>query len=293
MRDNKGNAMKILLYGNGDNGDALSGIEALTAHLQRRGIDCDIEAQFHDYLTACGVSLHGARRLAGDEQPGGGLAVSLGGAGTFLTTVMWMAPLRIPIMGVNTGHLGYLTACALDQAPDMVDEIARGNYAVQERSMVQVECEGVHIEHPYALNEVALQRHDSSSMIEMETWLNGHKLTTYKGDGLVLSTPTGSTAYNLSAGGPLLDPSLACLVITPVCPHSLTMRPIVVPDDSRITITTRTRSEQYIMSLDGECIVCPAGSTVTVTRSPLTVLVVQRPGHHFTTTLQQKLYWGV
>ncbi len=285
--------MKILLYGNSNNGDALAGIEALTAHLEQRGIACDIEAKFHDYLALSGVALHGSRRLPVGEQPAGDLAISLGGDGTFLTTVMWMAPLRIPIMGVNTGHLGYLTACGLDQVAEMVDDIAAGNLAVQERSMVQVQCDGVDIEHPFALNEVALQRHDSSSMIEMETRLNGHPLTTYKGDGLVLSTPTGSTAYNLSAGGPLLDPSLACLVLTPVCPHSLTMRPIVVPDDAVITITTHCRSEQYIMSLDGESIVCPAGSTVAVTRSPMTVLVVQRPGHHFATTLQQKLHWGV
>lgn len=284
--------MKVLLYGNSNNENALLGIESLTAHLESRGIACDVEPQFFLYLSTSGIDLHGAQQMLTAVVPRAALAISLGGDGTFLTTVMWMAPHRIPIMGVNTGHLGYLTACRLDQVCDMVDDFFAGRLVIEERSMVQVECDGVHIEHPFALNEVALQRHDSSTMIEMETRLNGTLLTTYKGDGLVVSTPTGSTAYNLSAGGPLLDPTLPCFVLTPVCPHSLTMRPIVVPDGARIDITTHARSEQYLTSLDGESIVCPAGSTVSITRSPMKVLVVQRPGHHFAATLQQKLHWG-
>jgi len=285
--------MKILLYGNSNQEKAIDGISLLAAHLAQRGIDCDVEAQFYDYLVEAGAKLHSAGRMACGTVPQADLAISLGGDGTFLTTVMWVAPHRIPIMGVNTGHLGYLTACSIDQVCGMIDDIIDGNYVTEERTMVQVECDQAHIEHPFALNEVALQRHDSSSMIEMETCLNGKHLTTYKGDGLVVSTPTGSTAYNLSAGGPLLDPSTACLVLTPVSPHSLTMRPIVVPDNARIDITTHARAEQYLISLDGESIPCPAGSTVTITRSPMKVIVVQRPGHHFANALQQKLHWGV
>lgn len=285
--------MKILLYGNSNQENAIDSIDELANHLATRGIECEVEAQFYDYLVESGARLHDAGRMACGTVPQADLAISLGGDGTFLTTVMWVAPHHIPIMGVNTGHLGYLTACSLDQAGAMVDDIMAGNLVTEERTMVQVECNQAKIEHPFALNEVALQRHDSSTMIEMETRLNGKPLTTYKGDGLVVSTPTGSTAYNLSAGGPILAPSTECLVLTPVSPHSLTMRPIVVPDNARIEITTHTRAEQYLISLDGESIPCPTGSTVTITRSPLKVIVVMKPGHHFANTLQHKLHWGV
>lgn len=285
--------MKILLYGNSWQENAIDGINSLAAHLAQRGIECDIEAQFYDYLVEAGARLHSAGRMACGAVLPADLAISLGGDGTFLTTVMCVAPHHIPIMGVNTGHLGYLTACSIDQAGAMIDDFVAGKIATEERTMLQVECDQVDIEHPFALNEVALQRHDSSTMIEMETRLNGNPLTTYKGDGLVVSTPTGSTAYNLSAGGPILAPSTECIVLTPVSPHSLTMRPIVVPDRARIDITTHARAEQYLISLDGESIPCPAGSTVTITLAPIKVFVVTKPGHNFAKTLQHKLHWGV
>lgn len=285
--------MKVLLYGNDNQGKALADIESLASHLTERCIECSVEAQFYDYLVQAGARLRGVERLHYGTVPQADLAISLGGDGTFLTTVMWVAPHRIPILGVNTGHLGYLTACQLEQALDMIELFAAGRCTIEERTMITVHCDDAVIEHPYALNEVAVLRHDTSSMIEMETMLNGQSLTTYKGDGLVVSTPTGSTAYNLSAGGPILDPSSACMVITPVSPHSLTMRPIVVPDDACVAITTRARSDHFLVSLDGESFPCPTGSTITITKSPMRVLVVQRPGHNFAHTLHQKLHWGV
>lgn len=285
--------MKVLLYGNNNQGQVVDGIEALAAMLTARGIECSVEAQFYDYLVQAGAKLHAVERLHYGTVPRADLAISLGGDGTFLTTVMWVASHGIPIMGVNTGHLGYLTACQLEQAHLLVALFEEGKCTIEERTMVQVQCQGVEIEHPFALNEVAILRHDTSSMIEMETRLNEQPLTTYKGDGLVVSTPTGSTAYNLSAGGPILAPSSPCLVLTPVSPHSLTMRPIVVPDTARVTITTRSRSHHYLISLDGESVTCPSGSTITITRCPMKALVVQRPGHNFAQTLHRKLHWGV
>lgn len=284
--------MKILLFGNSYQQQALDGIETLIEHISRRGHECRVEAEFYAYLEQKLGHAVLATPFESHQVEGASLAISLGGDGTFLTTVMWVAPHHIPILGVNTGHLGYLTACQLDDACEMVDTFVAGKHDIESRTMLQVECDGVKIEHPFALNEVAVLRHDTSSMIEMETRLHSLPLTTYKGDGLVVSTPTGSTAYNLSAGGPIMDPSTACLVLTPVSAHSLTMRPIVVPDDARIDITTRARSEQYLVSLDGESFPCPTGSTLTITRSPLKVQVVQQAGHNFANTLQQKLHWG-
>ena len=158
--------------------------------------------------------------------------------------------------------------------------------------MLEVSCDAAHIEHPWALNEIAVLRHDTSSMLDMETRLRSHELTTYRGDGLIVSTPTGSTAYNLSVGGPILEPTTSCLVLSPISPHSLTMRPLVVRDDSEITIRTHSRATHYEVSIDGEVTLCPTGSTLTIARAPYCARVVQRQGNNFASTLRQKLLWG-
>ncbi len=285
--------MKVFIYGNKHNREAIEATRQFILYMTQRGISCAVEKEFLDFINDGRDALEAVTPVDRRNLPDTDMAISLGGDGTFLSTVMWMAPVHTPILGINTGHLGYLTACQLDEARDMIDSVLRGDYLIEERTMVHVDCDEADIQHPFALNEVAILRHDTSSMIEMDTRLQGSRLTTYKGDGLVVSTPTGSTAYNLSAGGPIMAPQAPCLVITPVSPHSLTMRPLVVPDDARIDITTTSRSGQYLVSLDGESFTCPSGSTVTITRSPLRVKVVQRRGHNFTRTLQQKLHWGV
>jgi NAD+ kinase len=158
--------------------------------------------------------------------------------------------------------------------------------------MLQVECAPVAIPHPWALNEVAIRRHDTSSMLDMETSLRSHILTTYRGDGLIVSTPTGSTAYNMSVGGPILEPTTSCLVLSPISPHSLTMRPLVVRDDSVIVVRTHTRATHYEVSIDGEVTLCPTGSMLTIKRADHCARVVQLAGNNFASTLRQKLLWG-
>ena len=158
--------------------------------------------------------------------------------------------------------------------------------------MLQVTCDAVEIPHPWALNEVAILRHDTSSMLDMLTHLCGSELTTYRGDGLIVSTPTGSTAYNMSVGGPIMEPTTACLVLSPISPHSLTMRPLVVRDDSQISVRTHTRATHYEVSIDGEVTLCPTGSVLTIERAPYCARVVQLQGKDFANTLRQKLLWG-
>ena len=198
----------------------------------------------------------------------------------------------MPILGVNVGHLGYLTAGSLDEHAHVIDDVLAGNYRIEERTMLQVACGAVEISHPWALNEVAILRHETSSMLDMETRLRSHELTTYRGDGLIISTPTGSTAYNMSVGGPILEPTTSCLVLSPISPHSLTMRPLVVRDDSEIVVRTHTRATHYEVSLDGEVSLCPTGSTLTISRAPYCARVVQTLDNNFASTLRQKLLWG-
>ena len=284
-------AMKrLVIFGNtyqqGDVGRVLTLLE----YLRQRGLDVAVEREYLRYLSQ--EHEIGLPAFAAAHVPDADMALSLGGDGTFLTTAMWVSPKGMPILGVNVGHLGYLTAGSLDEHAHVIDDVLAGNYRIEERTMLQVACDAVEISHPWALNEVAILRHETSSMLDMETRLRSHELTTYRGDGLIISTPTGSTAYNMSVGGPILEPTTSCLVLSPISPHSLTMRPLVVRDDSEIVVRTHTRATHYEVSLDGEVSLCPTGSTLTISRAPYCARVVQTLDNNFASTLRQKLLWG-
>lgn len=285
--------MKIAIFGNEYQLQHVEGISTLMDTLCRHGVKIVVEAKFHHFLAGAGMDMSETDAFESCHIPVIDMAMSLGGDGTFLTTVMWIGARQVPIVGINTGHLGYLTAYRLDEAPAAVEQLLAGDYDVEERAMLEAHCQEIELEHPYALNDIAILRHDTSAMLEMETRLSGTSLTTYQGDGLIVSTPTGSTAYNLSAGGPIMAPGTRCMVLSPLSPHSLTMRPLVVTQDEVVTITTRTRASFYQVSIDGEEHVCPAGSTVTVRKAPFKAHVVQPRGHHFATALRQKLHWGI
>lgn len=265
---------------------------ALLETLRQRGITVAVEQEYLQHL--CNGDRHERGMVSFDTSsvPDADMALSLGGDGTFLTTAMWVAQQGMPILGINLGHLGYLTAGCLDEGVAIIGEVMAGNFRIEERSMLLVSCDAVDIRHPWALNEVAILRHDTSSMLDMQTSLCGSELTIYRGDGLIVSTPTGSTAYNMSVGGPILEPTTACLVLSPISPHSLTMRPLVVRDDSQIAVRTHTRATHYEVSIDGEVTLCPTGSVLTINRAPYCARVVQLQGKNFANTLRQKLLWG-
>jgi NAD+ kinase len=281
---------KIVIFGNSYQQDNAGKVLSLIEHLRQRGLEVAVEEDYLCYLgtdTAEAVSSFNVNQV-----PDADMALSLGGDGTFLTTAMWVSRQGMPILGLNLGHLGYLTAGRLEENSDVLDDVLSGNFRIEERTMLQVECDMVEIPHPWALNEIAILRHDTSSMLDMETQLRGHALTTYRGDGLIVSTPTGSTAYNMSVGGPILEPTTSCLVLSPISPHSLTMRPLVVRDDSEIAVRTYSRASQYEVSIDGEVTLCPTGALLTIKRAPYCARVVQRLGNNFASTLRQKLLWG-
>ena len=281
---------QLLIFGNTYQQEDASKVLSLLDYLHRRGLEVAVEREYLQFL--CGSKEAVYASFEANCLPDADMALSLGGDGTFLTTAMWVSPQGMPILGINLGHLGYLTAGHLDEKISLIDEVLAGNYRIEERTMLQVSCDEVEISHPWALNEVAILRHDTSSMLDMETQLRGHELTVYRGDGLIVSTPTGSTAYNMSVGGPILEPTTSCLVLSPISPHSLTMRPLVVRDDSEIVVRTHSRAERYEVSIDGEVTLCPTGSTLTVKRAPYCARVVQLLSNNFASTLRQKLLWG-
>ena len=282
---------RLVIFGNNYQQDDPARVWALLEHLRNHGLEIAVERQYLHYLSQDRVG-YPLDEFDADKVPEADMALSLGGDGTFLTTAMWVSRQGMPILGINMGHLGYLTTGHLDKNSNIIEEVLAGNYRIEERTMLQVESDTVDIPHPWALNEVAILRHDTSSMLDMETRLRSHTLTTYRGDGLIVSTPTGSTAYNMSVGGPILEPTTSCLVLSPISPHSLTMRPLVVRDDSIIVVRTHTRATHYEVSIDGEVTLCPTGSQLTSRRADHCARVVQLAGNNFASTLRQKLLWG-
>lgn len=285
--------MKILIFGNEYQQRYASELRHLVEVLCKRGAEVDIETVFYTYLRdklgidCAGTQCHKACDMWGD------VALSIGGDGTLLRTARVVAKKNVPILGINTGHLGYLAEANVSEIERVIDELYEGRYKIGRRTMLEISnnC-GVHIDNYLALNEVAILRQDACSMLAMRTWVNGIDLTTYRGDGLIISTPTGSTAYNLSVGGPLIEPTAHVLALSPISAHSLTMRPLIVRDDSVIEVETESRTRQYIVSLDGEVHSLPSGTAITIRKSDIFIKVIETLNHNFADTLRKKLMWG-
>lgn len=287
--------MKIAIYGNEYQQDHLDDLTKLFSALSCYEVCVGIERSFYDYL--CRVMSTHPRVTDVIDETGSftaTVALSIGGDGTFLHTAQWVAHMGIPILGINTGHLGYLADISVADIDEVIADLINERYKIECRTVLEVVTHtDVKIEHPFALNEVAILKQDTSSMISMHTQVNGIELTTYMGDGLIVSTPTGSTAYNLSVGGPILEPTSCSWAISPIAAHSLTMRPLVLRDDSMIKITTQSRMASYRLSIDGRSVTMPEGSSVILRKAPFSVKVIQRLNHNFAETLRNKLMWGL
>lgn len=247
---------------------------------------------FINYLSEAGFSLDVYN--AGEEcESNPDIAISVGGDGTFLRMARQMAQRGVPVTGVNAGHLGFLTQYGLDEASSLAEDIIKGRLRVEERMILKFECAGIPSGFwPYALNEVAVLKEDTSSMLETEVY-NGDKLVAdYLSDGLLIATPTGSTAYSLAAGGPLVDPKLSCMLLVPVAPHTLTLRPMVTSADSEMLLLPRSRAGRCRVSLDGFSFSLATPGEIKVLRAPFTLKVLLRPGADFFGTLRQKLHWA-
>ena len=219
------------------------------------------------------------------------MVISLGGDGTFLRAAARVGALGIPIVGINVGHLGFLADVSPAEMEPFVQALHEGCYEVRTRSVLALELAG---EEPlYALNEVAVTKHDSASMISIRTSVNGEEVVTYQSDGLLVATPTGSTAYSLSAGGPIIYPQSGVFLLNAVAPHSLNMRPIVVSDDRVITLHVHSRSGHFLVAVDGVSRSCPSDTLLTLRRAPFDIRVVKQRGHTFFHTLREKMMWGV
>ena len=264
--------MKFAIFGNTYQAKKSSHALRLFQLLRRQKAEVCMCRDFYQFLTAeLKMDVHADYLFDGDNFTAD-MVISIGGDGTFLKAARRVGKKGIPILGINTGRLGY---------------------SVEERSVLQLICNDRNLqESPYALNEIAVLKRDSSSMISIRTAINGAYLNTYQADGLVIATPTGSTAYSLSVGGPIMVPHSNTVVITPVAPHSLNVRPIVIRDDWEITLDVESRSHNFLVAIDGRSETCKETTQLTIRRADYSVKVVKRFNHIFFDTLRSKMMWG-
>jgi len=219
--------------------------------------------------------------------------VCMGGDGTFLDVASRVGDKEIPIIGINTGRLGFLASFSPDHIEATMADIYDGNFGVEAHSVLNISCDEMELKgYPCALNEIAILKHDISSMISIHTDINDEYLTTYQADGLIIGTPTGSTAYSLSVGGPIIVPQSDTISLTPVAPHSLNMRPLVLCDNSEISLRVESRSNSFLISLDGRSQSYPDNIHLRIRKAPYSVKVVTRQGQSFFSTLRKKMMWG-
>lgn len=285
--------VKVGIFGSEYQAERQNLIKRLFAKLHEQEAEIYVDARYHSFLTeAFGMEPEVKGLLTGDEFDLD-IALSVGGDGTFLRTAARVNRQDIPILGINAGRLGFLADVSSQELEDTLDEIFKHYYKVEERTLLRLHTEErVYKGYNYALNEIAVLKRDSSSMITIHTFLDGEYLTSYQSDGLVIATPTGSTAYSMSVGGPIITPQCGNLVLSPVAPHSLNVCPLVIPDSSVITLQVESRNRCFLISLDGRSEVFPSGMELTLSKADYKTKVVKRYNHTFYQTLREKLMWG-
>ena len=218
---------------------------------------------------------------------------SIGGDGTFLETVSLVRNKGIPIVGINSGRLGFLATISQEKLIGSLDKILSKKFSIEERTLLKLDFPGAKKEDfNYALNEVSIEK-VGSTMITIHAYVNGEFLNSYWADGLIISTPTGSTAYSLSAGGPIVIPGSNDIIISPISPHNLTVRPLVIPDKDELTLRVEGRDEKYIASVDSRSVILPNNTEVRVKRAEFKIKILKLKGHSYYGTLRDKLMWGV
>jgi NAD+ kinase len=287
--------MRIGVHGRSMASSNAPAVLHILERMQAHGLEPLLDAELRGWLSGNGIPPPGgALTLSGGRLKDVDLVLSLGGDGTFLGSVAMVGRAGIPVLGINLGRLGFLSSVPQDETDQALEAIAKGMFTLEERSVLQVEGAANALgEHNFALNEVSLHKRDSSSMITVHATVGTQFLNTYWADGLIVATPTGSTAYSLSCGGPLLDPRCDALVITPIAPHNLNVRPFVVPDRYPIRLIAEARGGKCLLNLDSRSVTLEASTELTISRAPFTVKLVHLEGHDFMSTLRTKLTWGL
>jgi len=287
--------VKFGITGNLDKQELPQVVDHLLTRFHRDNVDYVV----HDQL-ARAVKRHLRKnairgsRLVTEKKLGSAcdMLISLGGDGTILRSARLLAPSKTPILGINLGKLGFLAEVSLDELDECLDEILRNEYTIETRMMLQSQGNGMKTTFT-ALNDVVVSKYGASRVMDIETYVNDEFLATFTGDGIIISTPTGSTAYALANGGPIVTPRNRSMTISPICPHTLTARPVIVPDDSIITLKVLSSVAGIQLTADGQQekqLSSPA--TVTVKKAPFETRLVKRSKTNYYDVLSRKLHWG-
>ena len=285
--------LRFAIFGNTYQPKKSVSVQKILACLTERKAEVSMERAFYDFLTdGQQLPVQGVRVFDGDDFEAD-FALSMGGDGTFLRTASMVGPKEIPILGVNTGRLGFLADINAGDIEHTIAALYIDDFSVETRSVIRVETDGDPLQgYPCALNDVAILKRDTASMITIHAAINGETLTTYQADGLIMSTPTGSTAYSLSVGGPIIVPGTHVFSLTAVAPHSLNVRPIVISEDSIIELTVESRTHNFLVALDGRSEKLPDSTRLTLRKAAYRVNVIKRAGTRYFHTLREKMMWG-
>ncbi|AWX45194.1 NAD(+) kinase [Flagellimonas maritima] len=288
--------MKVAIYGQAFHEQDKTCVMELLDELKSISSSVYIEEEFSQLVSEQNLELdYGTFSQTSGLDSSFDMFVSFGGDGTMLRAVTYVKDLGIPIVGVNTGRLGFLSTFKKEDVRKVVREFVEGQYKIEERSLIEVmlnseldEFEDLN----FALNEITVSRKDTTSMITVETYLNDEYLTSYWADGLIVSTPTGSTGYSLSCGGPVIAPTAKSLVLTPIAPHNLNARPLVISDDTQIRLKVSGREENHLVSLDSRIASISNGKEIRIRKSDFTIKMIEYKSESFLKTLRNKLLWG-
>lgn len=285
--------LTFAIFGNSFQPSKSRSLVRVLTFLRQNGCRAIFDHPFHDFLTAeQGLCLDDCGTFDADGFDAD-YVVSMGGDGTFLKAAVRVGTKAIPLIGVNTGRLGFLADVLPGEVETALKAVLDGNYNIEEHTAIQITTEGGDFDGcHYALNDIAVLKRDIASMISIRTCVDDSYLVTYQADGLIVTTPTGSTAYSLSNGGPIIVPQTRTLCLTPVAPHSLNIRPIVISDSSVIRLEVESRSHNYLVAVDGRSYTMHEGSTVSVSRAPFVTRIVKPNGRRYFSSLREKMMWG-
>ena len=289
--------MKIAIYGRITGKQLPSALQGLFDKLEKNGVELLIGKEYFAFLNTQFRVGSRVKQLDDYNQVRGAadFLFSIGGDGTILETIAFIRNSGIPVVGINTGRLGFLAGVTVEQAvASVVESLSAKKFALDKRTLLRLDTQNnLFGDVNYAMNELTVQRKDSSAMMTIHCWVNGQFLNSYWADGLIVATPTGSTAYSLSCGGPLMIPDAKSFVITPLSPHNLNVRPLIVPEDSEIRLKVEGRSTQYVASLDARMAAFEEGQELSIRKGDFKIALVRFDNQHFFDVIREKLMWGV
>ncbi|WP_308991629.1 NAD kinase [Mariniflexile litorale] len=289
--------MKVAVFGRFYNETTTTAVEKLFDYLLKKDVDAYIETEFFDLIKKETPNFDDYKSFKTFDtlDKSFDFLVSIGGDGTILRAIIFVKDMGIPIVGINTGRLGFLATIQVNQIEIAIQNIIDGKYKISERSLLSIETSPENDDIKslnFALNEIAVSRKNTTSMITVETYLNDEYLTSYWSDGLIVSTPTGSTGYSLSCGGPVITPDTKSFVLAPIAPHNLSARPLIIPDSTEIQLKVSGREENHLISLDSRIATLENGTIIKIKKADFKIKMIDILGESFLDTLRKKLLWG-